>query len=457
MPEHTSQTFDQPSTGPADAPIDQRRLPLSAVLFRAAISIGLVTAGGAMVAGLVATRPDAGRNVEKAPPPRIAVFEVQPLPVQRFVRGYGTALALDTADVPARVQAVVAAVAPAYSAGARVSQGDLLVELDARDFLQQVAMAEEAIRAIDAQKSLLDTQERAVRRAAELAASDRELAAADLARVERAASDGAAQPREVDRARQGLIAATRAEVLADDALAQLAPRRQALVAQRAGESARLELSRLSAERCRITAPIDGVVQRAALKLGESVMPGALIARIVDPARIEVPLRVPASSRALAAVGAAVDFVARDGTNVARGAVSRVAPEDDPASRTTTVFVDLEQDPASASVLAPGAFIEARIAPPNGAASPRIAVPRRAIRDERIAVVESGRVRMRRVTVDFRTTEAPAGAPLGDADWAVLGDDIPAGTLVVIDGSRSLVEGQEVEPVRGTDRDAGVGR
>jgi hypothetical protein len=62
-------------------------------------------------------------------------------------------------------------------------------------------------------------------------------------------------------------------------------------------------------------------------------------------------------------------------------------------------------------------------------------------------VENGRVRVRRVTVDFRIPEAPEGAPLADADWAVLADELPAGTLVVVDGSRSLVEGQEIEPVR----------
>ena len=170
-----------------------------------------------------------------------------------------------------------------------------------------------------------------------------------------------------------------------------------------------------------------------------------MARVVNLARMEIPLRVPASSRALAPVGARVELVDRAGESIAIGSVARIAPEDDPASRTTTVFVDIEQDPTAASMLAAGAFVEARIAP--GGSVPRIVVPRRSIRDERISVVENGRVRVRRVTVDFRIPEAPEGAPLADADWAVLADELPAGTLVVVDGSRSLVEGQEIEPVR----------
>ena len=54
--------------------------------------------------------------------------------------------------------------------------------------------------------------------------------------------------------------------------------------------------------------------------------------------------------------------------------------------------------------------------------------------------------MRRISVDFAYAGTPDGAALADADWAVLSYEFAAGTLVVIDGSRSLVEGQEIEPV-----------
>ena len=200
--------------------------PISAILFRVAVCLVLVGAGAGVVGALVATKPDAGRNAEAAPPPRIGVLEIQPLAIERTVTGYGTARALESADVPARVAAVVESVAPGFAPGARVAKGDVLVTLDRSDFDKQVAMAEEAIRAFDAQQALLDTQERALGQAAELARSDRELAAADLVRVEKAAAEGAAQPREIDRARQALIAATRAAVLAEDALAQVPSRRQ---------------------------------------------------------------------------------------------------------------------------------------------------------------------------------------------------------------------------------------
>ncbi len=422
----------------------RRGLPLYAVAFRAAVCLALVAAGGGVIAALVATSPSAARNAEAAPPQRVSVLELRPLEIERFVRGYGTARALESADVPARVQAVVRSVAPGFAAGARVAKGETLITLDDSDFLHQLAVAEQAIRAIDSQSALLDAQERAALATAELARADRDLAAADLARVEKAAADGAAQPREVDRARQALIAASRTAVIAEDAVAQIAPRRANLEAERAANASRLDLARLSAERCTIVAPIDGVLQTAEIEEGESVMPGQKVARVVDPSRVEIPLRIPASSRALAPVGAKAVVTARADGGVFEGVVARVAPEDDPDSRTATVYIEIMQGDAREDALAPGAFVEAKIL--AGGSAPRIAVPRRAIRDESIAVVEGGRVRMRRISVDFPYAGTPDGAPLGDADWAVLSDEIATGTLVVIDGSRSLAEGQAIEPI-----------
>ena len=428
----------------SDSPRDRRSLPLSAIVFRAAVCLALVGAGGAAIAVLVASKPEAARNAQAAAPQRVSVLELKPLEIERSVRGYGTARALDSADVPARVGAVVESISPQFAPGARVKKGDTLLTLDRSDFLEQVTMAEQAIRAIDSQAALVDAQERAALASAELARADRDLATADLERVEKAAADGAAQPREVDRARQMLIAASRAAVMAEDAVAQIAPRRAALAAERASNQSRLELARLSADRCVVVAPIDGVVQTADLEVGESVAPGQKIARIVDLAKIEVPLRIPASSRPLAPVGAKATVTARVDGRVFQGTVARIAPEDDPASRTATVFVEIAQPADGADLLAPGAFVEAKIL--EGSRAPRIVVPRRAIRDESIAVVEGGRVRMRRISVDFPFAGTPDGAELADLDWAVLADDLATGTLVVIDGSRSLTEGQAIEPI-----------
>lgn len=433
-----------PDSPSQDSTRSHARLPFYAIAFRSIVCLALLAVGGGAIAALVASKPEAARNPQAAAPQRVSVLEVRPLEIERFVRGYGTARALDSADVPARIGAVVESISPKFAPGSRVAKGDTLITLDRSDFLEQVTMAEQAIRALDSQAALLDAQERAALASAELARADRDLAATDLARVEKAAADGAAQPREVDRARQALIAASRAAVIAEDAVAQIAPRRASLAAERASNQSTLELARLSADRCTVVAPIDGVVQTADLEVGESVAPGQKIARIVNLEKVEIPLRIPASSRALAPVGAKAAVTARADGRVFAGTVARVAPEDDPNSRTATVFIEIAQSADRTDVLAPGAFVEAKIL--TGGSAPRIAVPRRAIRDESIAIVESGRVRMRRISIDFPFAGTPDGAELADIDWAVLADELAPGTLVVIDGSRSLAEGQVIEPI-----------
>jgi multidrug efflux pump subunit AcrA (membrane-fusion protein) len=316
-------------------------LPLSAKIFRGIVSLALVGAGIGVVGALVATKPDAGRNATKAPPPRVAVLEVAPIEIEAFVRGYGTARALESADVPARVGAVVARLGENYAVGQTVAKDEVLVELDASDFHQQVEIAREAIRAIEAQVAVIETQARAARETAQLIVREKEIAANDLARVEAAAREGAAQAREVDLARGALIAATRASVAAEDAVASIAPRLQALAAQKAVEVARLKLAENSAERCVIRAPITGALQSADLELGESVGPSQVVARIVNRARMEVPLRIPASMRALAPIGARAEILVRTDGRRIDGVVTRVAPEDDVATRTATVFVEIE--------------------------------------------------------------------------------------------------------------------
>ena len=193
---HDSTPHPQPSLRTSLKPA----LPTYAILFRIVVCLALVGAGGAVLVSLVATRPDAGRNAAKAPPPRVAVLEVAPVAIERFVRGYGTARAVGSADVPARVGAVAVALGANYAVGRPVAKDEILVELDPSDFVRQVGIARQAIRAIEAEVAVIEAQARALREAAGLAGREREIMANDLARVEAAAREGAAQAREVDLA-----------------------------------------------------------------------------------------------------------------------------------------------------------------------------------------------------------------------------------------------------------------
>ncbi len=348
---------------------------------------------------------------------------------------------MTVADVPARVTATVASVHPNYREGATVAAGDALVSLDTDDFQRQLTMSDEALRGIDARLSMLELDSNSAKRTLELVEEDARLAQVDFERVKAAAAQDAAMAREVDRARGAAIGAERAVMSARVAFNKLPFERSALIAEQARQTAARELARASLERSTIRAPIAGILQLAPLDVGEMAAPGVIVARVVDPTTIEIPILLPALAREFVRVGDMVTLRAdRAGSVLVEARITRIAPEDDPATRTMTVFAET---PGS-SALAPGAFVEAEVAATSTAA--RTIVPRRAVNGGRIVTVDNGVAHAMAVEVEFAISGALA-PELPDTEWLVLKSSLPAATMIVLDGSRRIREGATVEAVR----------
>lgn len=415
---------------------------IGTVLLRIAVSLGFLAIGIAIFAYLVRTRPvpdsagegDAARRVVT-----VAAFEA---PVGRQWLGYGTVRPVDAADVPARVAATVASLGPGYEVGHAVRAGEVLVRLDDADFRRQLEMAETALAGLAAERAALDVDAETLRDTAALVEEDLAIARAEFERAKAAVAAEAAVAREVDRARQLVLVAERAALAAREGLAKIPVRRQALDAEEARQTASRELARLNLERCAIASPLDGVVQSAPLEIGESVAPGVAVARVVSLSRLEVPILLPATARASVKAGDRVRLVPdRAEAAPVDGTVARIAPEDDPATRTMSVFVAA---PAGAG-LAPGTFVTGEVLAATDTL--RTLVPRRSVNDGRILLVRDGRIESREVEVEFATTGGPRGAPVADREWLVLRESLPAGTVVVLDAAlRELKDGLAVVAV-----------
>jgi multidrug resistance efflux pump len=414
-------------------------------LLRAGVSVAFIAAGVGIYAWLYNTRPQPPAS-DPSQTGRLRLLVTEPVeqPVGRRFRAFGQARALNVADVPARVSATVATLHPNYHEGASVASGEPLVTLDDSDFRRQLVMTEEAIKAIDAQLSMLDLDERTLKRSLELAEEESKLTQDDLERVRSAAAQQAAQAREVDRARGAAILAERALVAAREAVNKLPIQRTALTAEKARQQAAREIAQSAVERSVIRSPIAGTIQTAQLDVGELAAPGVLVARVVDPAAIEVPILLPALSREFVAVGDRVVLRAdRSGSQPVDARVARIAPEDDPATRTMTVYAEA----AGSAQLAPGVFVEAEVA--SASSEVRTLVPRRAFSGGRIVVVRDGIAHDLAVEVEFAFTGALSPV-LPDTEWVVLREPLARGTLVVLDGSRRIREGTPVTAVRPAD-------
>lgn len=409
------------------------------------IALGALALALGITTLLILTRPRPEQRSGGAPLPRIVVVTLDRIPVHAHFGGFGTAAAFTRADVPSRISSTVVEVPQEIVAGARVEAGQLLVRLDDTDHRRQFEAATQQIAVIDSQLAALSTEEASLAGQVELAAKDVEIMRVDLDRVRAASTEGAAREREVDRALQALLAAERVALALRERLDAIPARRGTLEAQRRGHEIAREQALVDIERCQISSPKPGVIQRFDLKLGEMVRAGDVVARVVDASRIEVPVQLPAGVRPLIRVGDPVELRSTDRRERSwEATVARIAPEDDPRTRTLTVWAELSQDPTSPDAIAPGMFLEVLVR--SARSEPLVVVPRRSIRGDLVFVVEDGVIRHERIEEAFAVRGPYPGARVRDAEWVALRRGPGAGATIVLDASRVLPDGGRVEPV-----------
>jgi RND family efflux transporter MFP subunit len=431
--------MSQPSEA-APSPTD-RRIPVVAVVFRLAVSLMVLVVGIGVAVALTMTAPAPGTVDVTGSSLRVVGIELQPESVAREWLGYGTISAVDMAMVPSRVATTVLEVPRSIRAGVEVKSGTVLARLDASDYLRQAEVSETQLGELQAELDRIETESVALAERRELARRELDLSTSDLERVRDARERGAALPREIDIAEQKVLAAQRAMLLLDEALELVPVRLRAANARLEQVRTAASLARSQVERCEVVAPFDGVIADVLVTDGEQVAPGSPIVRLLDPDRLELPLRIPATARGRVQVGDRV-VVHRTVAGESRsGRVLRIAPEDEPGSRTMTVYVELDE---SNHEFVPGLFVAGRVI--ESQAPARIVVPRRAIRNQRLLVVRDGRIEHLPVRTLFALSESRPGTGLPDRQWLVLDDGVTAGTVIVVDGSRALEVGTAVEVI-----------
>lgn len=471
MPDWTLCTDETPAPAPESSLTLKRRTYdmarryplLLSIITRVVVSLSLVIVAFMIAMALFRTRELPARTDVTQAVTRVQVMEARPVAVRRQWEGFGTARAMTTAAVPAQVRGIVIEVPKNIVAGAAVKQGQLLARIDDADIRQESEIARERLNDIQSQMAQLAIEEDMWRQRLELLREEVAIAQRDLDRVLAARDAVGANEREVDLFRQALMNVRRNEINAVEQLERVAPRRAQLAAAAAQQQAALHIALRNLERTEIVSPFDGVLQSVDIERGESVNIDQRIARVVSLRKIEVPIRVPASARRFLGEGAEVTLSPAM-TNPAfspqnlnedlsasqwSARVARVAPEDDPATRTVTVFVEMEQEPTNdpARIIAPGQFMRGTV---NAlTAEQRWIVPRRAIQGSpggRIRLVQGGAAVSVAVDVVYQVRGTWPELGIADTLWAVLRDPLPADAKVVLEASRILPEGARVEAV-----------
>lgn len=443
----------------------KRRVGL-AVGVRAVVVLVVLVAAGA-VFGLM----NAGRELSRVrsePPPPLTVRAVpaEPRPIDRTWDGFGTVRSMNRAGVAPEVGGRVIERPPEAEPGRAVSRGDLLFAIDPADYEAAAARARQAAVAAEARLDSLNAEFVRVRTQIELAEDEVALADRDVERIMQAAEQGAANQGEVDARLIALRRAERELAALRQQIDLIPTRRDALQAELAGLRADERIAARNLTRTRVTSPIDGVIQSITPRPGDTVGAGVSAAEIVDLARLEIPLRLPARSaewvrRVVGEPGTvSVWQDAPTGAPSHTGSITRLAPEADPASRTITVFVEVVQDPARPDRILPGSFVHARVRTPDP--DQRVVLPRRAIRAGRIMLLESDgdgdarRVRVHPVRTGYALEGRFPSVDPAESEWVVLepGTEPPPGSLVAVTALEQLEPGARVVLAEGSGARAG---
>ena len=311
----------------------------------------LLGAGALLVVGLMTV---GASLLEPAPPSvdRNTVYfgTVERGSMLRQVRGHGTLVPVETRWIPARTRGRIERIR--LQPGARVEPDSVILELSNPEVEQA---------ALDAEKALL-------RAKAELASLEVTLISSELDQQAQVAAVEAeyveARLRaEADRAlaKDGLLSDIQLEISTARATAletrqTIARRRLALtgeasVAQLDAKQAEIEQHRALAglrtgqrDALIVTAGLAGVIQKIPLEVGQEVGPGANLALVAEPSKLQAEIRIPATQAREIQLGQLAHVDTRNG--VVDGRVARI----DPTVRQGTVQVDIEL----AGELPPGA-------------------------------------------------------------------------------------------------------
>jgi RND family efflux transporter MFP subunit len=202
-------------------------------------------------------------------------------------------------------------------AGQPVRAGQLLAQIDASVVRDQVFSA----------KSAVTTAE-----------SSNEIAKRDLARTETLEKAGAIAVRDVERARNVLLAA---QSQLSNARAQLANVQKML------------------DKASVQAPFSGIVSQRQANAGDVVSPGGALFTVVDPASMQLEASLPAAQLTQVRVGMPIEFKVNGYPNrTFTGRITRVNPLADPATLQVKIVAAI---PNAGNTLVGGLFAEGRVA------------------------------------------------------------------------------------------------
>lgn len=420
-------------------------------------------AGVVIAAALVLNRqtPTHGDNVAAAREFRVVVAER--VPFQLEARGHGVSRAAEYWQATANVSGRVVERHPDLESGTLVSEGELLLALDASRYRLAIAEAEAQLASLAADLQRLDKEEQNTSRLLELERESLALSEQELSRMESLVERGSISRSRRDEQVRATVAQRKAVATLENELALVPARRNRLQAELERAETRLGQANEDLSDTRFEAPYDLRIDEVDVELHQQVAAGQTLFRgdSIAAAEIEAHIPLPMLRRLMGSVlrpdlalsevmdiGERLDFAAIDAEARLAGLseirwparVTRVASGLDPQTRSVRVVVTVDRPydnvaPPARPALQPGMYLQVRLSAP--ARDNLLVVPAAAVHDNEIYLAADGdRLERRQVSVAFR-----------QGDLAVISKGLAPGERVIVDDPVPALDGMSIEPIR----------
>ena len=167
-----------------------KRRTIIAITTRIIVCVVILSLSSVIYIVLRDTKPVPERRGENRERHPVFVMRAALTEVRRQYEGYGTAQAMDSADVPARVTSTVIDLPEDMLPGNKVMKGQVLARLDASDYEQKVEIANNTLLELDAQLKRLDIEAQSWAERVALVEKQVGLSQAEYDRIEKAHAGG---------------------------------------------------------------------------------------------------------------------------------------------------------------------------------------------------------------------------------------------------------------------------
>ncbi len=251
------------------------------------LSVGI---GGYIALAGLKKAPAEALNSER--PLKVAVMKAFSEPIEIKMIGYGEARPLKEVKLSAEVAGQVVAIHPRLQVGQEVRQGDMLFQIDPRNY--EVALTQARAEAVQLASVLARLKKQAAIDAERLKNLNRsrDLAADEFKRMRSLLDTHNVGTRSgVDRAEQAYNGASDQADQIAQAVSLYPLRINETESSMTAARARIQQAEINLQRCRVTAPFNGRIKSAAVEQGQYVAPGQALLTLADDTLLEIQVQL----------------------------------------------------------------------------------------------------------------------------------------------------------------------